>query len=210
MQISARFGVEVRLDDAGTGNTGWAKHSAERLVQGVRSLARSTPFYFLKPRDAEKRGAMKDIKLPNGRMVSEKEERRFRKLSPKTWEGPPRQLTLKEELEWDEEFRSISVENITAAAKVIDHEEQASPTADRYLATCESVNLYRDSLRQWLDSFTSESWINKDSAMDGLSWNEKLCLFQALLSVAGDCAEEITEEQTSNQTSNQASASAGA
>jgi hypothetical protein len=149
---------------------------------------------------------MKDIKLPNGRMVSEKEERRFRKLSPKSWEGPPPQLTLAEELQWDEDFRSISVGNMSSAAKVIAHEEQASPTADRYLSTCESVNFYRDSLRQWLDSFTSKPWINKDSAMDGLSWNEKLCVFQALLSVAGDCGEEIIEEQTSNQTSNTASA----
>lgn len=153
---------------------------------------------------------MKDIKLPNGRMVSEKEERRFRKLSPKTWDGPPRQLTLEEELEWDEDYRSIAVDNITAAVKFIDHETKVEPTADRYLATSESVNHYRDSLRRWVDSFTSKSWMNKDSAMDGLPWNEKLCLFQALLCVVGECGEDITEEAASQASEKPQANTAGA
>jgi hypothetical protein len=139
--------------------------------------------------------------------VSEKEKRRWRKLHPKNWEGPPPDLNLEELLRLDGSFRSGSISDISAAAEIVENDEQVAPTADKYSAICEAVNRYRDSLTRWLSDIASSS----DSAtpMGNLPRSEKLAIFQALLSVTGDCADEIIDEEK-KQKADQGRRTAGA
>jgi hypothetical protein len=124
---------------------------------------------------------MKDVKLPNGRLISE-------------WE-----VSRQPENCW-----SMFDDNISTAAEIVESEERDAPTAEWDQASLESYNRYRGGLKAWLDGFTAKSWMEKDSPMEGLRWIEKLALFHALLSVTGDCGTEIVEGEREEPESGQA------
>jgi hypothetical protein len=130
--------------------------------------------------------------------VSDKEKRRWRKLNPKNWEGPPRELSLEELLREDEAYRSGSISDIQAAAKIVENYVQVEPTADKYSAISEAVDRYQTSLERWLSDIASSPVASSPDSvtpMGNLPRSEKLAIFQALLSVTGDCADEIIDEE---------------
>lgn len=98
----------------------------------------------------------------------------------------------------DEGSRSVSISDITAAAEIVENHVQVEPTADKYNNLCEVVDRYQTSLERWLSDITStpdHSSPDYDTPMGNLPRIEKLALFQALLSVAGACADQIVDEE---------------